>query len=120
MQTSITGLALIGKFEGIRQRQVTNRTTGEVTSFSEAGFTTVVENGFGGSAEELTLVQLTKAQIAEGVGGKLAQYIGKTIAVPVWVRAYPLNGGKAGNNFYLANDWQQHIAVVSQPLAKSA
>ena len=119
-QIKFTGLALIGQYMGVKQRQFTNRNTGEISTVAEAGFSTFLDNGFGGVTEEITLVSLSKAQMADGTMTKLQPYIGKDIIVPVWVRSYPLQGGKAGQNYYLSNDWHTQVVVLEQPQSKAS
>ncbi|WP_337843155.1 DNA-binding protein [Rheinheimera sp.] len=119
-QIKFTGLALIGTYMGVRQRQITNRATGEVSTIAEAGFSTLLDNGFGGVTEEITMVSLSKAQMVDGTSSKLQPFIGKSIMVPVWVRSYPLQGGKAGQNIYLSNDWHSQVVVLQEPAAKAS
>lgn len=114
----ITGQAVIGHFKGVKQRSITNRTTGEISTLLEAGIATYLDDGFGGTTEEIMMVSLSRDQITKGVASKLERFIGKTVILPVWYRAYATKTG-AAMNAYLTNDWEQTIFVVpDQPLQK--
>lgn len=114
----ISGQALIGVFKGVKQRSITNRTTGEISTILEAGIATYMQDGFGGEKEEIMLVSLSREQISNGTPRKLEMHIGKTVILPVWYRAYATKTG-AAMNAYLTNDWEQTIFVVpDQPLQK--
>lgn len=114
----ITGQAVIGHFKGVKQRSITNRTTGEISTILEAGVATYLPDGFGGTTENIIMVSLSREQISQGVASKLERFKDKTVILPVWYRAYATRTG-AAMNAYLTNDWEQTIFVVpDQPLAK--
>lgn len=116
--TKITGRAIIGTFKGIKSRSITNGKTQETSTIWEAGVATYIDDGFGGSVEEIHMVSLSRDQISTGTPAKLNNFIGKSVILPVWYRAYATKTG-AAMNAYLTNDWEQTIFVIpEQPLSK--
>lgn len=117
--TNITGQAVVGHFKGLKQRSITNRTTGEISTILEAGVATYMNDGFGGVKEEIMMISLSRDQISNGTAAKLQTLTGKTVILPVWYRAYATRTG-AAMNAYLTNDWEQSFFVVPEQQQKAS
>lgn len=114
-QIKIQGHCIIGICKGVSSRTWTNRTTGEVMTFTELGIGIDSVDQFGYSQEQLVLVTLTKAQIADGTVTKIQALKDKRVAFPVWCRAFNTkNGGDM--SIYLTNDWHDKKVELPAPL----
>ncbi len=118
MQKQLFGKFIAGVCKGISSRQITNRTTGEISNICELGIASFRQDSFGDMQEIVEMVQLSKALIASGAPAKLANLKGQHIMVPVWYSAYSSKNGAAMNT-YLANDWEAQMVTFKPELQKA-
>ena len=118
MQKQLFGKFIAGVCKGISQRQITNRTTGEISNIVELGISSFRQDNFGDMAETVEMVQLSKALISSGAPARLANLKGQHIMLPVWYSAYSSKNGAAMNT-YLANDWEAQMVTFKPELQKA-
>lgn len=118
MQKQLFGKFIAGVCKGISQRQITNRTTGEVSNIVELGISLFRQDKFGDMAETVEMVQLSKALISSGAPARLANLKGQHIILPVWYSPYSSKNGAAMNT-YLANDWEAQMVTFKPELQKA-
>jgi hypothetical protein len=112
------GKFIAGVCKGISTRQITNRTTGEISQIVELGISSYRQDNFGDMAETVEMVQLSKSLVSQGAPSKLANLKGQHIMVPVWYNAYASKNGAAMNT-YLANDWESQLFTFKPEMAKA-
>ncbi|MDR6982889.1 hypothetical protein J2X32_001507 [Rheinheimera pacifica] len=109
------GDAAIGICKGVSQRTFTNRTTGEIMTFTELGLATTTVDNFGYVQEQTKIIALSKTLIDSGAVSKLNALKDKRLILPVWNRSYKTKSG-ADHTCYLANDWEQTHFVMQDKL----
>lgn len=107
------GKFVLGICKGVSQRQNTNRTTGEIMTFTEIGIAEMKTDEYGDEVEVVTKIQLSKAQVSSGVPAAIAQLKGKHIALSIWETSYATKKGDSNINVFLTNDWQQKLHVFA-------
>lgn len=110
---------MTGICKGISQRNITNKNTGEISTITELGLAEIRKDEFGDLKELVTKVQISKSLVAKGAPGKLIQFKGQRIIVPVWHSAFNSKNGPDYNNF-LSNDWENNFVVYPTEIDKAS
>lgn len=118
MQKQLFGKFIAGVCKGISTRQITNRTTGEISNIVELGISSFRPDKFGDIAETVEMVQLSKSLVSQGAPAKLANMKGQHLFLSVWYSAYASKNG-ASMNCYLANDWEDQLVSFKPEMAKA-
>ena len=108
----------IGTVKGVAQRNITNRSTGEISVITELGLSRQTVDDFGDVQDVEERVVISRGLIEKGHVSKLAALKGKDIIIPVWYRAYSTKSG-AGVTAYLPNDWEANYFELPQAQALS-
>lgn len=93
-------LELTGQIAGYKQNP--RQSNGKEWIEHVVGVTVPAVNGFEGQTD-LVLVKLDKKHVDLGLGPLYQNLRGRSVRVPVYVRAFPTRGG-AGYEFHLSGD----------------
>jgi hypothetical protein len=94
---------LKGTIMGVKTVDNTNHSTGEVYSKMFVGVSVPKTNGYDGETISYD-VQITKKQVPDGVAAHYEKLKGNEVYVPVLAFPWASKSGKAGLNWFLADD----------------
>ena len=82
------GLFVKGKMLGARQR---NKVNGQ-GYYNEIGIGLEIPDGFGGTKQDQIIIRVSQALVNAGLMNQANAFIGKLVQIPVYVRAWSMEG----------------------------